>query len=246
MVASRETIFIRQSITDALRIAGGLFAYRRKYNQRDINQEAIEHCPYCYDEVLKQVKNSRCKYCYGTGMAGGGYRPLAVVRAHLTVNSRDYENKFENAGIREAQDMTLKLPYEPLFNSGDVFAEILEMEDGIPKRLGRMFQIAGDVTWKTIAGIVSNNRDDLTLDLRDRIVSQEAQVKLLLETDDKYLVSDEFWGLDYSYNPDESGYKGPIEIEDTDVRTRYHSSGWAIDGDDGENADYSGLVGGIW
>ena len=237
MSASRETIFLRQSINDGLRIAGGLYICRQKYTQRDYNLGTVERCPHCYDEVLKQVKNSRCKYCYGTGMADGGYRQPMVVRAHLTENTRDYQNKFENAGIREMQDMTIKLPYEPLFNSGDVFAEITAMDDGEPKQLGRMFQITGDVTWKTVQGIVSNNRVDLTMELKDRIVSQEASVKLLFETDDKYLLTDEFWGIGYTYNPDESGYHGPVHIDDTDIITRYHISAWSIGDeviDDGE------------
>ena len=160
-------------------------------------------------------------------MADGGYKSLMVVRAHVTENSRDCQNKMENAGIREQQDMTIKLPFKPLFGSGDVFAEIIEMRDGRPTVLGRMFQINGDVTFKTIQGVVSNNNFDMEMDLNERLVSQEAQVKLLFDTDDKYLLSDEFWGLDSVRNPDTSGYE-PMKLEDMTLADRYHASSWGL------------------
>lgn len=226
-VISRESAFIRHSITDGLRIAGGLYLFRQKYTHRDFVDGNIGHCPYCYDELLKQVKNSRCKYCYGTGMADGGYKPVGVIRAHLTENTRDYQNKMENAGIREQQDMTMKLPFEPQFNSGDVFAEIIEMSDGIPLTIGRIFQINGDVTFKTIQGVVSGNVVDMEMDLNKRLVSQEAQVKLLFETDDKYLLSDDFWGIDSVRNPDTHEYE-PDNIANMTEVDRYHSSAWSV------------------
>lgn len=228
MSASREVVFIRMSIADGFRIAGGTFIYRQKYTQKDYENGVAKRCPYCYDEVLKQVKNSRCKHCYGTGMADGGYRERGMVRAHLTENTRDTENKFENQGIREVQDMTIKLPYYPHFNSGDVFAEVLSMEGGVPSKLGRMFQINGDVNRKTVQGVVSNNVVDLTMELEDRIVSQEATVKLLLDTDDKYLLSDDFWGVEHGANPDDSDYIPPKNVEEMSHWEMYHTSSWGL------------------
>ena len=224
---SRETRFLRDSVIDGFRIAGALYAYRHKYTVREYNQGIVDHCPYCWDDVLRQSNNSRCPYCFGSGFDGGGYGPISVIRAHVGDNTRDYEEKHEVSGIREVQDMTIKLPFAPLFASGDVFAEIIAMENGRPTVLGRMFQISGEVSWKTVHGIVSNNRIDLTADLRNRIVSQEASVKLLLETDEKYLTSDEFWGVSHEHNPRMDEYQLP-DLQEMLFETNRHAGGWTL------------------
>ena len=228
---SREVFFTRMAVIDGFRLAGGLFLCRQKYMLQEYEDGLVEHCPYCWDELLKQSNNTRCPHCFGSGYADGGYKPPMIVRAHVSENSRDYLNKNDQTqGVREQQDMSIKLPFEPLFHSGDVFAEVLEMEYGQPVVLGRMFQIGGEVTYKTVQGIVSNNRIDLTMDLRERIVSQEASVKLLLTTDDKYLTSNAFWGIsrnDILRNPDMTDYE-PNELLMMNYVDQRHAGAWKL------------------
>lgn len=228
--ASRESMMIRRWVTDGLRWAGMLLICRQVYTQVDYDNDLVEHCEYCWDPVLKQISNSRCPHCFGTGYEGGGYKPPFMVRAHLAENSRrDFVN--EKQGFRESEEMTIKLPYLYDFHDGDVFAEVRETDGkGVPTALGRMFQLEGALQQKTVQGIVSNNIEEGYMRLEDSTVAQEATVKLILPTDERYAeMGFHFWGLDAATNPDIYLEPDVPYVEDlTDRKDRYHESGWVL------------------
>lgn len=56
-----------------------LFAYRYVYGVPVLIYKKRmdgEHCPECWDEVLKKVTKSNCKTCFGTGKMEGYYPPI--------------------------------------------------------------------------------------------------------------------------------------------------------------------------
>ena len=48
-------------------------------------------CPVCYDPITKQSKKSECSACYGTGFAGGYYKPFADA-AIITKTAKQLSN----------------------------------------------------------------------------------------------------------------------------------------------------------
>ena len=191
---SRETEFLRRSVMDGFKWAGTILLCRQAYTQDDVDSGKVGHCPDCWDEVLKQVSNTRCKSCFGTGYAGGGYGPVFVTPGSIMENSPQ-DDKYEKAGMRSEQDMALKLPCEPIFHNGDMFAEVRRSIDGKATELGRIVRLDGPVRRQTVQGWVSNNTNDRETRVEDMIISQEGTAKLLLPTDPSYLRSEEFWSL---------------------------------------------------
>lgn len=197
---SRETKFIRRSVLDGFVWAGTKLLYRKAWRDIDVKEGRANHCPFCFDEVLKQAQDSRCPYCWGTGYEDG-YGPVRWTWGSLLENSPSDE-KMETQGLRTEQNMQLKLPSEPIFRNGDIFCEIRRMVGGKPTELGRMFILDGPIRWQTVQGWIENVTVDRENRIEDIIVSQEGTVKLLLPTDERYKLSDEFWGLKERAQPE--------------------------------------------
>lgn len=222
---SREVLFMRKSIADGLRLAGSLMLCRQPWSKADLDKGLVDRCPYCYDEILKQSKNSRCEHCFGIGL-DGGYKPVFMVRAQLQNNTGNHDVS-NNAGLSEEQRSTMKLACDGhIYSTGDLFAEIVEIEDCKPLKIGRVFQISGDVTRQTIQGVVSTDNPDAIMNLTDRMVAQQATAKLLLGTDERLLRSNEFWGVESRSNPERSASVEPFE--ETTFADRFHMSSWGL------------------
>ena len=196
---SRETKFIRRSVLDGFVWAGTKLLYRRAWHAYDYNNGDVAHCPYCFDDVLKQTVDSRCPFCYGTGYQDG-YGPVGITWGSVLENSPSDE-KSETQGERIEQNMQLKLAAEPIFRNGDIFAEIRRMVGGKPTEIGRMFILDGPIRWQTVQGWIENVTVDRENRVEDLIVSQEGTVKLLLSGDIRYDLSDEFWGFKEKAQP---------------------------------------------
>lgn len=222
---SREVLFMRKSIADNLRWAGSLMLCRQPWTKSDKDSGEAKRCSYCYDEVLKQTKNSRCKHCFGTGFEGG-YRPAFIVRAQLQNNTANHDSG-DNSGLKEEQRSTIKLACDGhIYGSGDLFAEIIEMKDNRPTKIGRVFQLSGDIMRQTVQGLVSADNPDAIMNLTDRMISQQGTVKLLLRTDERVLCSNDFWGVDHEGNPQKDSTV--IPFDDTTYADRYHMSSWGL------------------
>lgn len=222
---SREVLFMRKSIADNLRWAGSLMLCRQPWTKKDFDEDKVGKCSYCYDEVLKQSKTTRCKHCFGTGFEGG-YKPAFIVRAQLQNNTSNHDVS-NNAGLSEEQRSTLRLACDGhIYGSGDLFAEIVEMKDNRPTKVGRVFQVSGDIVRQTIQGLVSTDNPDAIMNLTDRMVAQQATARLLLGTDERVLCSDEFWGVDKEDNPVKDTTVKPLD--DTTYAERYHMSSWGL------------------
>lgn len=191
---SRETFFSRMSVRDGMKWGGTLLACRRSYHQQDIESGRVAHCPKCWDEVLKQVRNSRCPECFGTGYEGG-YMPVETIWG-LILENEQQDDLTETAGLAQSQNMTVKLPCEPIFRDGDMFAEVRRSIGGRILELGRIMRIDGPVKRTTIQGWTSNNTNDRETVVEDMVVSQEATAKLMLPSDVSYAMSEKFWGLE--------------------------------------------------
>lgn len=222
---SREVLFVRRSIADALRWSGTVMLCRQPWSKSDFNAGRVGHCPECYDEVLKQQRNMRCRGCYGIGFEGG-YKPAFAVRAHIQNNSANHDVG-DNAGMREEQNPTIKLACDGhIYGSGDLFAEVLEISGGVPSRIGRVFQISGSINRQTVQGLVSTEKWEAGMDLTDRMVAQQGTVKLLLATDERVLCSDEFWGIGKGDNPLRTAdIRDITEVTDAE---RNHMSSWGL------------------
>lgn len=157
-------------------------------------QAGSEHCPYCWDDVLKQVKNSRCPHCHGTGFAEGYGKPF-VLWCSIQENAA-VTDKTEKPGLRTEQNVRLVLPCEPIFKNGDIFAEIRSEEDGYVSEVGRIFMLDSPVERQTIQGWVSNDNVDSERRsvVEDIIIAQRGTAKLLLPTDSLYEEGASFWG----------------------------------------------------
>lgn len=200
--SSREVLYLRKSIEDAFKWSGCMVMVR----QKEFGES--QRCPKCWDEDLKQVTNTRCSECGGTGFVCGGYRPPIVTWASVSENSAEDE-KTEKAGTRTQQNVKVKLLSTPVFRDGDVMAEVVRSVDGRPKKLGRVFYLEGPVDRQTVQGWVSNNTNDRDMRLEDMIVSQSCTAKLALPTDHVY--SESFWGLETSPNLPDSAYEKPMD-----------------------------------
>ena len=190
---SREVLFTRRSVMDGMRWAGTKVLCRMSWSQAEHDDGIVEHCPHCWDPILKQVMNTRCPHCHGTGYADAYAEPF-VMWCSLMENS-SMDEKHEKAGYRDEQNMQIKLPAEPIFKDGDLFAEIREEHCGKVTQIGRVFMLDGPVDRQTVQGWVSN--DDFDGERRSRvediIISQRGTVKLLLPSDSVYQAEADFW-----------------------------------------------------
>lgn len=210
MAISHEVDWVRRGVRDGFQWAGTRMICRQVWTVYDYEQGLVSRCPECYDEVLKQVSNTRCESCYGTGFAGG-YKPPMVIWASIAENVSQ-NRKHENAGIRPESSHQIRLPTDMDFHDGDVFAEIREAVNGVPTRLGKIYMLNGPVDRKTVQGWVSNNRFDPSRDtvIEEMVVSQAGTVKPLLPTDFIYDNAYSFFDV-RSANPwpkDTEGYNG--------------------------------------
>lgn len=179
---SREVLYIRRSVEDAMRWSGTKLVVRRAWTLQDLEEGRVKRCPRCWDPMLEQSRDSRCPFCYGTGM-DGGYRPMEVTWGSIMENAPKSEGKREQAGVREYQDMTVKLPCEPIFHNGDVFAEVRRETDGRVTEIGRVFMLDAPVQRQTVQGWVSNVTNDRETRVEDMVVSQSGTLRELLPTD---------------------------------------------------------------
>lgn len=198
---SREVEFVRRSVLDGFKWAGTKLICRRAYHFKDFDEGVVEHCPDCWDEVLHQSSNSRCSTCHGTGYVGGYGEPFLTWGSILENQPKD-EDKGETPGLRDDKNMELRLPSEPIFSNGDVFAEVRRTgDDGYPTELGRIMMLDGPVRMQTVQGWVDNVVALRESRVEDMIVAQQGTVKLLLPTDDIYESSMEFWGIGVDAEP---------------------------------------------
>lgn len=190
---SREVLFVRRSVMDGMRWAGTKMVCRMSWSQGEYDDGLIGHCPYCWDEVLKQVINTRCPYCHGTGYADAYAEPFALWCSIL--ENSPVDEKREKPGGRDEQNVKLVLPSEPLFKDGDLFAEIRRERDGHITEIGRIFMLDGPVDRQTVQGWVSDNCwDDVRRSrVEDIIVAQRGTAKLLLPSDSIYQAGVDFW-----------------------------------------------------
>ena len=190
---SREVLYARRCVEDAFRWSGTQMAVRRVWVLEDFEEGRVGHCPRCWDPMVKQVRDSRCPVCYGTGYEGG-YRPFEVVWCSILENQPMTEQKREAAGDRNVQGTSIKLPGGMMFHNGDVFAEVRGQEDGRVTEIGRMFVLGSPVQRKTIQGRVSNNCTEgyRVTRVEDMVVSQEGPLTLILPSDLRYRM-----GLDF-------------------------------------------------
>lgn len=190
---SREVLFTRRSVMDGMRWAGTKMVCRMSWSQAEHDDGHVRHCPYCWDEVLKQVSNTRCKHCHGTGYEDAYAEPF-VVWCSIHENS-PVDEKHEKMGYRDEQNVRLILPCEPIFKDGDIFAEIREECHGHVKEIGRIFMLDGPVERQTIQGWVSDDCWDGERRSRveDIIISQRGTAKLLLPSDSIYQAGPDFW-----------------------------------------------------
>ena len=190
---SREVLFVRRSVMDGMRWAGTKMVCRMSWGEQDFENGTIGHCPYCWDEVLKQVTNTRCPHCHGTGYEDGYAEPFPLWCSIL--ENSPVDEKHEKAGYRDEQNVKLVLPCEPIFKDGDIFAEVRK-ENGRPLEIGRIFMLDGPVERQTVQGWVSDDHCDNRRRSRveDIIVSQRGTAKVLLPTDSLYSETIDFWG----------------------------------------------------
>ena len=190
---SREVFYARRDVEEAMKLAGCRLLVRRAWTLEDENSGAITRCPDCWNTVLLQCDNSRCTTCYGTGYAGGGYRPVEPIRGFVNeANSKD--KIVEARGERTSDNVQIQLPCTPIYTDGDVIAEVRAYSSGKVTEIGRVFMVDGPLAIKTLQGSVSNNKDG-NMKLEDLVISQSATAKTLLGTDTKMLRSSYFWGL---------------------------------------------------
>ena len=186
---SREQLFLRKSIMDGFKFKGNPFLFRQV--KRLIDKE--EHCPRCYDPILKQSKDSRCPMCSGTGFNEGYHEPF-LTWGSLAVNNTALDLNVDKPGVAERQDLEIQLGCEPIYSPGDIFAEVRKMVKGKPVELGRIYRLSKPIRIKLLNGMVSdNNGDDRDMMYEDMIVAQSAPVKLLLPTDERYMHTEDFW-----------------------------------------------------
>lgn len=208
---SHEVNWVRRGVRDGFRWAGTKMICRQVWTIYDYEQELVNRCPDCYDDVLKQVSNTRCPSCYGTGFEGG-YKPPIIIWASIAENVNQ-NRKHENAGVRPESSPQIRLPTDMNFHDGDVFAEIREMTCDCPTKLGRVFMLNGPVDRKTVQGWVSNNNRDgaRVTAIEQMVVSQAGTVKELLPTDLIYDSIEEFFGVDSAdpWPKETEGYDGP-------------------------------------
>lgn len=219
---SREVLFTRRSVIDGMRWAGTKMVCRMSWGEGDFRKGDIQHCPHCWDEVLKQVTNTRCPYCHGTGYSDAYSDPFPLW-CSIQENS-PVDEKHEKAGHRDEQSVKLVLPCEPIFKDGDIFAEV-RRENGRPIELGRIFMLDGPVERQTIQGWVSDDYVDEHRRSRveDIIVAQRGTAKVLLPSDSLYSEGVGFWGgLDCGcggIDPElEQGDQPAVSIEAADGR----------------------------
>lgn len=187
---SREVLFMRRSVMDGMRWAGTKMVCRQSFPL------GSEHCPYCWDDILKQVKNTRCPHCNGTGYLEGYGEPF-VLWCSILENS-PVDEKVEKPGIRDEQTARLVLPCEPIFKDGDIFAEIREESDGTVVEVGRVFKLDGPVERQTVQGWVSDDHADgeRRSVVEDIIIAQRGTAKLMLPTDSIYSAGAAFWNAE--------------------------------------------------
>lgn len=190
---SREVLFTRRSVMDGMRWAGTKMVCRISRSQGEIDSGELKHCPHCWDEVLKQVSNTRCPYCQGTGYELG-YKEPFVLWCSIHENS-PMDEKDEKPGIRDDQNVRLVLPCEPIFGDGDVFAEIRAECNGHVTEIGRIFQLDGPIERQTIQGWVSDDGHDgyRRTRVEDIIIAQRGTAKLLLPSSPVYEAGVDFW-----------------------------------------------------
>ena len=179
---------------DGMRWAGTKMLCRMSWSQSEHDDGMVRHCPHCWDPVLKQVINTRCPFCHGTGYDDAYAEPF-VVWCSILENS-PVDEKHEKGGLRDEQTVRLVLPSEPIFKDGDIFAEIRCEHCGRVSEIGRVFMLDGPVERQTIQGWVSNDCTDGSRSSRveDIIIAQRGQAKLLLPSDTVYQAGPDFWG----------------------------------------------------
>jgi hypothetical protein len=193
---SHEVEWVRRGVRDGLRWAGTEMLCCQRWTLWDFENGLVKRCPDCYDEVLKQVSNTRCQSCYGTGFEGGYGKPFRTWASISENQAQAEDEKHELQGVRQPGQVSIKLPVDHIFHNGDVFAEIRAQENKVVTQLGRLWVIDTPVAHQTTQGWVSDDNDDdsRTTILEDIMTSQAGTVKLLLPTDVLYVNAQKLFG----------------------------------------------------
>lgn len=191
---SREILYTRKAVQDAMRLCGSTWLVRRVWTLQDYKDGIVKRCPECWDEVNHQSKKpSNCLSCYGTTFEGG-YRDVEIRRL-IVLENTNADIEYSKDGVSQKFDVTIKAACEPIYHDGDVIAEVLDMTGDKVAMMGRIFQLDGPVQCKTLQGVTSSNNVEMTTNFQRMIVSQQGQGKLLLPTDKRY--TKDFWGVDF-------------------------------------------------
>ena len=80
-----------------------------------------QHCPECWDEILKRVTKSNCTTCYGTGKLGGFYPPY---EAWMNFEPDPKVTQVAEWGQRQSSQTDIQFTNYPLLSDGDVIVEM--------------------------------------------------------------------------------------------------------------------------
>lgn len=191
---SHEVEWIRRGVRDGLRWAGTEMLCCQAWTLWDFEQGRVKRCPVCYDEVLKQVSNTRCPACHGIGFEGGYSAPFRTWASIGESQAQAADEKRELQGVRQPGKLSIKLPVDHIFHEGDLFAEIRSQVGGKPTELGRIWRITSPVSQQTAQGWVDGDNDDASRAtvIEDIMTSQSGSVGLLLPTD---VIYQDVWKL---------------------------------------------------
>lgn len=131
------------------------------------------HCPDCFDHVLKRVKVSNCKTCYGTGKLGGFYKPSPL---WMDFNPENEILAIAEFGEKQVGQTDGELTNYPLLDPGDLVLQVL------PNKLYRVESIfraeKRQVVLRQLVRLNEVNRSDIEYRIP---VDEEMQRKLVDE-----------------------------------------------------------------
>lgn len=177
MAESREVKNFRKYRNEAYALAGNIFLMRRAFTPWHFDEGLVGRCPKCYDDVYTKSVDANCPVCYGTGFDGGYMAPELV---HGII-SYDISNGFQSNkhGVTDNYGTTFQCEYPPLIAENDMVAFVASVE---PLIISQVMNIDGNISFETIHGIVSNNKDGVMIQ-EDAIIGQSGNAKTMYIND---------------------------------------------------------------
>ena len=87
------------------------------------NRRQGEHCPECFDIVLKRVTKSNCQTCYGTGKLGGFFSPIAI---WMDLNPVPEVVAIADFGERQIGQRDCEMTNYPIMDARDLIVTIID------------------------------------------------------------------------------------------------------------------------